>query len=421
MSHKKNLVPALVAALLMLGLPPALAEAPLPAKIQALIQGDDAVALGAALDEALSKTPDDFRLQFLKSLSLMDRSRYAEALAYQDAMIIKFPGVAALHNNRGVARTRMLQYSLAIQDFEEAARLDPGYAIASENLGMAYAGLADIALTNAMKLDQGNARIGKRQELARSLIEAKADNLAPPAVIAPTALVKPVIVPTAAAMPVTTPEVKPVSKPSATVLSASKPSAPPMPLTPPEIKPLTPPEIKPVAAPEVKPVIAPVAEVKRPAAVAPTVAAELPTAAKTVEKPALPPAASPATAETNREKEILLAMEAWRSAWSSKNMSAYFAAYSPTYTPHPSLKDQAAWRLDREKKIGQRSGEIKVSFENPSIVFLPDGNAELKFEQQYRAGDFSEEIRKMFVLSNKGGRWLIEVEKNLILRAAPKE
>lgn len=113
-------------------------------------------------------------------------------------------------------------------------------------------------------------------------------------------------------------------------------------------------------------------------------------------------------------------MEAWRKAWSSKDMNAYFAAYSPTFTPHPSLKDRVAWRLDRYKKIAQRRGEIKVTFENPSFLFRPDGTVELKIEQQYKASDFSEDNRKFFLLSNKGGGWLIEVEKNLILRAAPK-
>lgn len=414
MINKKKLVPALVAILLMIVMPQAIADSPLPAKVQALMQSDDAVALGEAIDEALAKTPDDFALQFLKSLSLMDRARLTEALTHQDAMIAKFPGVAVLHNNRGVGRAQMRQYSQAIQDFEEAVRLDPGYAIASENLGMVYAALADMALSSAMKLDQGNTRIGKRQGLARSLVEDRVVGIAPtPAAGAVTPLP---ITPTVA--------VQPQVKPSAVVLSVGP------------AKSAEKPEV--AEKPALKPDTPAASELALPPSIESTAAANMPAAGKTPEPPPITPPAPPVAeppppppvspqppaaslaAEANQASAILQAMEAWRSAWSKKDMAAYFAAYSPTFTPHPSLKDQAAWRLDREKKIAQRSGEIKISIDNPIIVFRPDGTAELKLEQQYQTDDFSESIRKLFVLSNQGGRWLIEVEKNLILRVAPK-
>ena len=63
----------------------------------------------------------------------------------------------------GVARDSVTTVPIsAIQDFEEAIRLNPDYALSHENLGVLYAILAETALTQAQKLDRGNPRLAAR-------------------------------------------------------------------------------------------------------------------------------------------------------------------------------------------------------------------------------------------------------------------
>ena len=46
--------------------------------------------------------------------------------------------LAIAHNNRGNAFANLLQYELAIQDYDESIKLDPNYAKAFNNRGLAY-------------------------------------------------------------------------------------------------------------------------------------------------------------------------------------------------------------------------------------------------------------------------------------------
>jgi tetratricopeptide (TPR) repeat protein/S1-C subfamily serine protease len=69
---------------------------------------------------------------------------YAEAGDYQKAILnydetIRIdPKYAAAYNNRGIAYNELGQYGRAIQDYDEAIRLDPQYANAYTNRGNAY-------------------------------------------------------------------------------------------------------------------------------------------------------------------------------------------------------------------------------------------------------------------------------------------
>jgi len=66
---------------------------------------------------------------------------------FQEALRLK-PGYAEVHNNLGVAYASKGLLDLAIQQFQEALRLKPGYADAHYNLAIAYEskGLSDMAI-----------------------------------------------------------------------------------------------------------------------------------------------------------------------------------------------------------------------------------------------------------------------------------
>lgn len=111
------------------------------------------------LDRRITADAVDFRPRYLKSVILMDLGRHQEAVDYLELVIRDHPRVAELYNNRGIARHAMKQYSKAMQDFEEAIRLKPDYALAHENIASLHVSLAEIAAGQAHKLDPGNTQL----------------------------------------------------------------------------------------------------------------------------------------------------------------------------------------------------------------------------------------------------------------------
>ncbi len=144
---------------------------------------------GQMLDEIepwLKKQPDSFSLRYLKVVALMDLAFFEEAEGVLNGLIKNYPEVAALYNNRGVARTHLRRYSLAMQDFEEAIRLNSEYGMAHENLGRLHSVLAEMAFSRAMRLDRNNPALATRHALAKALVDGRELSAAPPADATPT-------------------------------------------------------------------------------------------------------------------------------------------------------------------------------------------------------------------------------------------
>lgn len=419
MHNKKRLVPALLAALLVVAMPVAALQEAEQAKIVALMQAGQAEAASKALDEALAKTPDDFQLRYLKALSMMDRNLFAEAAAHLDKMIASFPGVAALHNNRGVARTRLSQYTAAAQDFEEALRLEPTYAMASENLGMVYANLADLAMSSALKLDPGNARLAQRHSLLRAVVTGES----PAPVVSPAAkgdapamaeaVAKPVVAssvvasaapveapPVMQALPAVVPELAAVAGVAAAAIAPATVQSPEQAPSVPDATPPSLPGIDPAQKAPEKVLDSSLPSGEMPA---PTPAAPAPA----------PQVSMSDSGDAAQVEAVLKVLESWRNAWVAKDMKTYMATYSPTFKPRASYKDVAEWRADREKNIAGRKLPIEIKVENPVVLFTPEGMADLRFDQHYRSGPVVESNRKYFLMSSQGGRWFIEAEKML--------
>lgn len=126
----------------------------------------------------------------------------------------------------------------------------------------------------------------------------------------------------------------------------------------------------------------------------------------------LPPSALSAGSPAD-QAAVKEAVEAWRAAWAGKNTKGYFAAYSPTFVP-TGLKSFNEWRADREKKVGERTETISITMNDMVILFRDDGLVDVRYSQVYRAGMLEMLDRKYLLLSQKGGRWLIEQEKILV-------
>ncbi len=71
--------------------------------------------------------------------------------------------LAIAYNNRGNAYANLGEYRRAIQDYDQALRLDPGYAVAYYNRGLAYSDLGEYRRAiedydQALRLDPGLAQ-----------------------------------------------------------------------------------------------------------------------------------------------------------------------------------------------------------------------------------------------------------------------
>jgi tetratricopeptide (TPR) repeat protein len=77
---------------------------------------------------ALQADPSNLHALRGKARSLLQLERYDEALAAFDEAIASEPDFAASYANRGILFDRMADYRRAIQDYEQALRLDPEIA-----------------------------------------------------------------------------------------------------------------------------------------------------------------------------------------------------------------------------------------------------------------------------------------------------
>ena len=71
----------------------------------------------------------------MASAAIAPRSRQAARNA--------LPTVPLLHNNRGLAYAELGEYRRAIEDYDEALRLNPGYALAHKNRKIALGHLGE--------------------------------------------------------------------------------------------------------------------------------------------------------------------------------------------------------------------------------------------------------------------------------------
>ena len=90
--------------------------------------------LAAACGGGLSAAKQHFNAGF----ELQDQGRLTEAIQDYDEAIRLDPQFTHAYNNRGIAYDDLGQFQRAIQDFDEAIRIDPQFAEAYANRAIAY-------------------------------------------------------------------------------------------------------------------------------------------------------------------------------------------------------------------------------------------------------------------------------------------
>jgi len=135
---------------------------------QLMRSGKLAEALAKA-DQYLAAKPRDPQMAFLKGVVLGEQGRTADAIAAFTKLTEDYPELPEPYNNLAVLYAGQSQFEKARAALESAVRVDPGYAVAYENLGDVYARLAGQAWAKSQQLDAANTSVAPKLALVRQL------------------------------------------------------------------------------------------------------------------------------------------------------------------------------------------------------------------------------------------------------------
>ncbi|MDI9331274.1 MAG: tetratricopeptide repeat protein [Alphaproteobacteria bacterium] len=116
-------------------------------------------------DRALADRPRDPQVRFWRALAQDKLGRTEQALTEYQALVQDHPELPEPHNNLGVLLLRRGDLDAAHAAFQQALRMDAGYAEAMENLG-------DVLVLQARRLYQQSAQSGPPRPALRDKINA---------------------------------------------------------------------------------------------------------------------------------------------------------------------------------------------------------------------------------------------------------
>jgi predicted Zn-dependent protease len=108
------------------------------------------------VESYLASRPKEARGRFLKGLILTEQKKSADAIKVFADLTNDYPELPEPYNNLAVLYAAQGDYEKARLALEMAVRVNPGYAIAHENLGDIYSRMAGQSYDRAAKLDKTN-------------------------------------------------------------------------------------------------------------------------------------------------------------------------------------------------------------------------------------------------------------------------
>lgn len=124
-------------------------------------QLDQATQLSA---QHLQKSPQDPQMRLLSSRILDARGRTDEAVSVLESLTRDYPELPEPHNNLAVQYARLGRTQEALSSLQRAIQARPDYAVALENLGDLYVGMALQAYEQAHKAPTPSVSAGRKAE-----------------------------------------------------------------------------------------------------------------------------------------------------------------------------------------------------------------------------------------------------------------
>jgi len=117
-------------------------------------------------------------------------------------------------------------------------------------------------------------------------------------------------------------------------------------------------------------------------------------------------------AGSSAHKQVLEAVEAWRSAWSAQDLEAYYVAYDDSFDPGKRFKTIDSWK--KYKKSAIRNKKF-IRVELKDIVISPQRNGLIKavMLQNYSSNSYKSEDRKEIIFKSSDAGWKIVHETSM--------
>lgn len=134
-------------------------------KVNQLITVKNYAGALQAADAYLSNNPRDPQMRLLRSRVLVAQGKTAEARSQLLSITQEYPEIAEPYNNLAVLYAQSGELDMARTALESAVRINPGYAVALQNLGDVYRRMAHDQYNKALALQPNNRTL---QEKARA-------------------------------------------------------------------------------------------------------------------------------------------------------------------------------------------------------------------------------------------------------------
>lgn len=133
----------------------------------------------SAVDAALTHSPRDVQLRFLRGVLLADTQRTAEAIESFRSLTEDFPELPEPYNNLAVLHAGTGELDKARGALESALRALPDYSTAHENLGDVYVRMAMRAYDRAAKVDPAARTAQAKLTMVREMVQKTLSPTAP--------------------------------------------------------------------------------------------------------------------------------------------------------------------------------------------------------------------------------------------------
>ena len=106
-------------------------------------------------------------------------------------------------------------------------------------------------------------------------------------------------------------------------------------------------------------------------------------------------------------------IDEWKSSWENKDIEKYLSFYIDDYSSKY-FNNHELWKNDRKKRIENKSSiEIKITDLNITFNIEKKETANIKFIQNYKSEEYSDEVVKIIVLIKENFSWKIFSEEIL--------
>ena len=138
--------------------------------IQQLANAGQTFQALARADKGITQNPKDPQLRFLKGVIESNAGMIDAAEQTFIALTRIYPELPEPYNNLAALYAKSNRFGKAREALESALRLNPGYAVAQENLGDVYVRLAAEAYAQAQQLERNNPRVAPKLAQVRQLL-----------------------------------------------------------------------------------------------------------------------------------------------------------------------------------------------------------------------------------------------------------